>query len=373
MPRATKSKKTVTPEEAELKKQVFRNFCFVDWDVTEPRRKWYLESSAFSYVIIQHELTPSNKTPHLQGYAELKKQCRWNAMKKLLGDKVSYWKREGTAKQAALYCTPEHPKKLLDPAGCLGWWESGTMSKQGERKDRDEFLEALDVTSIQSLRDLSKESPATWAFMYKAIDRYIELHDQRQRMEMPDCYCFWGEAGSGKSMLVNKHAGNDPDTSYRKIDGKWFDGYHGQDILVFDDFYGVQSGIDISLFLKITDRYPLSVEVKGSTVKMLATKIYFTSNMHPEAWYPGANPEQIAAILRRFRNITKFERSDLPDIAKLCGIDITPKVRELTPAMLDLIALGKHTETTKQLTFDDVPQPMAYPSYLDPFSNEFTY
>jgi len=51
---------------------------------------------------------------------------------------------------------------------------------------------------------------------------------------------------------------------------KFWDGYRGQEHVVFDEFRG---GIDISHVLRWFDRYPVIVEVKGSSTVLKAKKI----------------------------------------------------------------------------------------------------
>jgi len=83
---------------------------------------------------------------------------------------------------------------------------------------------------------------------------------------------------------------------------KWWDGYRGQDHVVIDEFSGV---VAITQILRWFDRYPVLVEVKGSAIPLVASKIWITSNLEPEEWYPGLNPIQMAALKRRL-TITRF-------------------------------------------------------------------
>jgi len=81
----------------------------------------------------------------------------------------------------------------------------------------------------------------------------------------------------------------------------WFDGYFGQDIVLFDDFSG--SEFKITYLLKLLDRYPMSVPIKGAFVQWVPRKIYITSNLDPDSWYPGAHEEHRAALRRRLKTV----------------------------------------------------------------------
>ena len=70
--------------------------------------------------------------------------------------------------------------------------------------------------------------------------------------------------------------------------------------MVIDDFYG---WIRLDEMLRILDRYPHRVEVKGGMVQFLAEKIYITSNVEPKDWYKDETHNVlIKALLRRIDN-----------------------------------------------------------------------
>lgn len=108
------------------------------------------------------------------------------------------------------------------------------------------------------------------------------------------CEVYYGSTGTGKSRLAWQEAGLD---AYPKDPmSKFWDGYSGQEHVVIDEFRG---SIAISHLLRWLDRYPVLVEVKGSSVVFKAKKIWITSNLHPSLWYPDLDPPTLAALLRR--------------------------------------------------------------------------
>jgi len=113
-------------------------------------------------------------------------------------------------------------------------------------------------------------------------------------------WVFWGRTGTGKSRRAWDEGGLD---SYSKCPrSKFWDGYQGQKVAILDEFRG---GIDISHILRWTDRYPVRVEVKGSSRPLQAEVLYFTSNVDPRLWYPELDEETKQALLRRL-NIIHF-------------------------------------------------------------------
>lgn len=57
--------------------------------------------------------------------------------------------------------------------------------------------------------------------------------------------------------------------------------------------------------LRWLDRYPVTVEVKGSATVLKAVKIWITSNISPDDWYPDLDQETKAALRRRMQ-VTHF-------------------------------------------------------------------
>jgi len=107
-------------------------------------------------------------------------------------------------------------------------------------------------------------------------------------------YVFWGVTGTGKSRRAWGEAGfsaypKDPRT-------KFWDGYQSNEHVVMDEFRGA---IDISHLLRWFDRYPVIVEVKGSSAVLNARKIWITSNLDPRDWFPEIDTATKDALLRR--------------------------------------------------------------------------
>ncbi len=113
-------------------------------------------------------------------------------------------------------------------------------------------------------------------------------------------YVFWGKTGTGKSRRAWDEAGLE---AYSKDPrSKFWCGYQSQKNIVIDEFRG---GIDVSHLLRWLDRYPVRVEIKGSSRPLVAETIWITSNLNPTDWYPDSDAETVAALRRRL-NITQF-------------------------------------------------------------------
>jgi len=90
---------------------------------------------------------------------------------------------------------------------------------------------------------------------------------------------------------------------------KWFDGYNGQKVVLFDEFRGQ---LPLGQMLELLDGYPcLRVQVKNGTVHWSPEEIYLTSPMHPRDWYPNVtNQDKIDQLLRRIDHIAQTDSQE---------------------------------------------------------------
>jgi len=111
-----------------------------------------------------------------------------------------------------------------------------------------------------------------------------------------DVVVYWGRTSTGKSRRAWAEAGleafpKDPRS-------KFWCGYRGQKHVVIDEFRG---DIDVGHLLRWFDRYPVNVEIKGSSIVFAAEHIWITSNLSPRQWYPMIDEETYEALLRRIK------------------------------------------------------------------------
>lgn len=112
------------------------------------------------------------------------------------------------------------------------------------------------------------------------------------------CRVYWGPTGTGKSKRAWEEAGMG---AYPKDPlSKFWCGYTNHRHVVIDEFRG---GIQISHLLRWLDRYPINVEIKGSSVPLCAEKFWVTSNLRPQSWYPDLDEATLEALMRRLEII----------------------------------------------------------------------
>lgn len=251
------------------------------------------------YLVFQHE-RGSEGTDHLQGYLECNQRTRLQRLRTYL-PRAHFEVRRGTQDQAIDYCKKEEGR--ID-----GPWEHGSRmeSRQGKRTDLDDLAERLYAGT--DLETLKAEYPGHVLRYRRAI--HDEKRDQRaetwsRRSRDLQVYIYWGDAGAGKTRSVYESEGYDRIFTLNTASNGnvWFDGYCGEPVLLIDDFRG---WIKFNELLKILDRYPYRLPIKGSFDYASWRRVYLTSNHDPETWYNQESGHSYPALRRRVTAVVHF-------------------------------------------------------------------
>lgn len=154
------------------------------------------------------------------------------------------------------------------------------------------------------LDELADQFPIEFIKYHRGIEKLIALKQaHRDESVAHSAVLFYGPPGCGKTSRVS-HAY--PGAYWKPVRTKWFDGYSGEDVIVYDDFN--RGWFSIDDFCRIVDRYKCHVEVKGGHVRLGNTVSIFTTNTLPSKWY---NFEKYGlwrqqALTRRFSKYVAF-------------------------------------------------------------------
>lgn len=121
-----------------------------------------------------------------------------------------------------------------------------------------------------------------------------------------------GPTGTGKTRSVFESARSlcghdDADIWISSGSLRWFAGYDGQSVAIFDDFRAVH--VDFPFLLRLTDRYPVSVEFKGGEVQFGPKYIFFTCPYDIDECFvtrKAKRPEDVGQFHRRVTGKFKF-------------------------------------------------------------------
>lgn len=255
------------------------------WLLTIPHASYtpYLPPGV-AYIKGQLECGAETGYLHWQVLVTLKRKLRLGGLKELFGASIH---AEPTRSEAASdYVWKEETR--VDGTQ----FELGSLPRnRGESKDWEAIREAAKCGRLDDV-------PAdVYVRNYNSLNRIRTDHLAPVAIERK-IKVYWGPTGTGKSRRAWAEAGLD---AYPKDPrSKFWDGYRDHENVVIDEFRG---DIDISHVLRWFDRYPVIIEIKGSSTVLRAKNIWITSNLHPSLWYPVLDPDTRDALLRRLEII----------------------------------------------------------------------
>lgn len=262
-----------------------RHWCFTINNPTENEKqilseRWPLSPDC-GYMVWQTE-EGEEGTRHIQGYVEFTQTRRLSFVKRILGGRAHLERRRGTRDQARTYCMKGESR--VDGPFEFGTWRSGGP---GRRCDLQEIRERIDAGAAEM--ELWENHFNTMVRNYRAVREYRHLKST-ERDSPPVVHVLYGDTGTGKSRWAQDTFPN----AYWKSQDAWWDGYDGQECVIFDEFYG---WIKFSVLLRICDRYPLRLERKCGFINFTSKTLIFTSNHEPDSWYQ--NISNFNAFIRR--------------------------------------------------------------------------
>lgn len=236
--------------------------------------------------------TGESGTPHLQGYVVFTRRIAFNTARARVSTRCHMEKTKGSPSANKAYCQKDGD-----------FVEFGTChTGQGKRTDLDEVYDA--VKAGQTRAEVGDAFKGTYLRYKRSIDQLLREVAQtvRDPANETQVVVYWGATGTGKTRRVwDAHP---RDTIYCHTGERWFDGYTGQQVALFDDFDG--SVFKLTYFLRLLDRYPMKVPIKGDYVEWNPRTIYITSNKAPQEWYANASEEHQAALMRRLSEVECF-------------------------------------------------------------------
>ena len=263
-------------------------------ELTEARRfmdsRFIQFKEESKYIIWCQEIGRKNGRHHEHLYVRFKSARSFKAIQKLFPNSNVDRARGNDV----------HNQNYLKKGGTF--WESGAVSSQGRRTDleriRSDIMDGRTVTSIL------REEPYIYHVFGRTIEALRDVYNRNvHRSERTLGVWYYGGTGTGKSQAA--YMGYSADTHYVKTledgDKKWWDGYCGQDCVIFDEFRGEY---EMSFMLRLTDRYPLNVARRGRESRPFnSKKVIVTSCYHPHHIYKDETNKTMKQLYRRFEII----------------------------------------------------------------------
>lgn len=294
-----------------------RNFCFTLNNYTQEQLEWWTNAIAhpcIRYCCFGREVSDS-LTPHLQGYF----QCRNPiSIKALIGysparsglARVSGKLPEeagrphlepayGSLSQNKAYCS-----KACDPVN-NPFVECGEPSGENQGKRTDLELCVKDIQENHfNMAQIAQEHPCAFVKFSGGIQKLIASQTKKRNFPT-ELYWYYGPTGTGKSRLAWEEF---PDAYSKDPSTKWWDGYSGEETVIMDD-YRPSKELPFNQLLRLADRYPLNVEMKGGWINFAPKRIIITTPRDPVATFANLDwigPEALGQLQRRITVVKDF-------------------------------------------------------------------
>ncbi len=282
------------------------------------------------YLCYQPEVAPTTNTKHLQGYLCLL------TPRTLRGVKQSVFGTErmrgvhleiarGTKDECRTYCSKDESRDL--EAG-FGHLEFGAFAEVPDRRGqgaRNDIAAAVAViTAGGDLRTVASDHAEVFVRYHRGLTALQSTIHAKPRVReegglfrTPRVLWYHGSTGSGKTHAVFVEIG-EAECYMKPPANSWWDGYRGESIVILDDYRG--NWFSFGYLLRLLDKYPMQVEVKGGYVHFAATTIYITCPRNPTELYASLEDRSegsVAQLLRRITEVRSFGEPDPPPQAMI--------------------------------------------------------
>ena len=297
----------------------YRNVVFTVNNWTQEMWDTIWNCIKISYLVMGKEVGASG-TPHIQGYAEFKgSQPSWSTVQKSLGGHAWFAPRKSKLPQtAADYCKEDGD-----------FIERGVMCEPGHQATLNDLKEQI-VEGIKP-RQIKWENPHLLHMFGRSIDEMYDIHNYEKKREwFTRGIWYWGPTGTGKSHKALE--GYSRATHYISPgDGKWFDGYDGQEIFVINEYRGGMGEAGFTDLLQMCDWVPHWLSRRGrEPIPFMAKLVIITSSMSPTEIFQTrvGSTDSIAQLERRF-TVVNMAIPFVANCSESSGVILGPEQKQL--------------------------------------------
>lgn len=268
----------------------YNNYAFTYFDFKEKPID-YEKIKNLKYIIVGLETCPKTKKQHHQGFIQFEDKIRLKQAKERFGtDKIhieNIYSKD--------WCNVDYCEK----DGNIVIEKGRRPVKRGQRND---IIKLMEDAKVLSEEELWEKHPIEMLRYNKSVERYQKILLKKIsncQYQLQTIY-IWGDSGSGKTRKCYEEYPDLYRVDHGNSEGRlWFDGYHGQETILFDDF---RSSVRFAYMLELCDRYPMQLQIKGGYTYKRWKRVLITSNIPPDAQYPNLS-EELQPFLRRLTSV----------------------------------------------------------------------
>lgn len=248
-----------------------KNWCFTSYDEKRPE----LEGKCRWYVV-QREQCPSSGRLHWQGVCGFDVRKRFDTVKRVFSDD-SHLEPCRSVESSVQYCSKEETRV-------------GDVFKYGPVPTGRSILQRVREDGV---RRVLEDSPNKFRWIRHLANLRAMFIEPRSSLTV--AYWLWGEPGCGKSKYAHQLSG-EFGRPYWKDLTPWWCGYENEPYVIIDD---VRSEFSANFILRLIDRYPFKVQVKGGYAEFTSSVVVFTSNVSMREAFFNTDELTYKALLRR--------------------------------------------------------------------------
>ncbi len=242
-----------------------------DWHEFEDK---LIKTNPIWFVVQLEQGNSETAYVHYQGYVYYAAVKRMDWIKRRTYDTIHLEYRRGDHAQCKTYCSK-------DDTRISGPWYFGSDDEipkgTGARSDLSELAKRVREGATDDI--LADESPTTFIRYHKGLNAYRFAINESHTGERQVIW-LWGDSGTGKTHLAWSGRTSKelyPVASFVKS-AVWFDGYRNQSSILIDN---LTTDCPWTTLMKVLDKFPSFIPVKGAFVHSTWETVYVTSIMSP--------------------------------------------------------------------------------------------
>lgn len=341
------------------------------------------------YMCYSHEIAPTTKTKHLQGYFNLLNKSRLQTLKNRTVKEIHFERAKKCKLANYRYVTKEGNAWIYDSTTNF----MGIVEKDYFKKNKISFNKytiCIDLARQDKWDEIIKKFPETYLKYKKQLQEFKLDSTKAKRMMLNNEFgnffhehflWLYGPTGCGKSyfchilpIILNEFyrilcARTKMEYTelkvYYKNKNKWWDRYNGEQIIIIEEANPENMKISASYYKQWIDEYPFNPEIKGATINYIRPEfIIITSNYSLKQCFTDEQTNKIRSedyypLERRLKQIHLTEKSDVqwPNFHNLTKYEITKNyVKEnLNNNIQDLIDKLNLTNTIENVVNLTIP------------------
>lgn len=252
-------------------------------------------------ITFQEELGGESGYRHWQVYVRMKRACKLLHVKDCFKAHHAHVEHCRDPAAAEKYCRKAETRAPGNTFYCLGDAWFGTK-QPGRRTDMHVIKDML--CAGVGAREVFNAFPGQMIRYGAGIERCRALLEEpRNNHYLSKGIVLWGSTRMGKSEWAKHHY---PNAYIKSGADDWWPRYNGQTEVIIEEYRGYHVVDDRhvkcmtqAFILEMMNSGAVSVPFKGGYRELQADTFIFTSNRHPENWWPGLDQKSLDAFMER--------------------------------------------------------------------------